>query len=322
MAPWRCSVTTATWRTSRGPVGRPRPRRRLASPRSRPARGGTLLRLVHRDSAGFAPAARRRCVRGRRSASFFVGGGGGSLSRASRATSCAIAASSVARRRALCLRDERSRDRGRSSRPVGKRSSRSGASAFITISSSSGGTSRAYVLGGSTKPERTMSRSASPPRPAVKRATREDLPEDDAERVEVASPVDVLAARLLGRHVPELAFEDARSSVKRLRARDAEVGDLHRAFERQENVLRAHVAVDDLERLRPLRPSSRARSADLWPLRRSIQAPTQGGIARPLRLRRATSAGRGRSPRRTPSRGAGPRRRRRGTRRPGRRSGD
>ena len=77
----------------------------------------------------------------------------------------------------------------------------------------------------------------------------EDLPEDDPERVEVAPPVDVLAARLLGRHVAELALEDALLLGEEARARDAEVGDLHRALEREEDVLRAHVAVDDVERL-------------------------------------------------------------------------
>ena len=126
-----------------------------------------------------------------------------------------------------------------SSRPVWKRSSRVGASARITIASSSGGRSRTYVLGGSTTPERTMSRSASPPSPPWSGRPVRHLPEDDAERVEVAPPVDLLAARLLGRHVAELALEDARSSPKSSRARDAEVGDLHGAFEREEDVLRA-----------------------------------------------------------------------------------
>src|SRR5690606_23413852 len=45
--------------------------------------------------------------------------------------------------------------------------------------------------------------------PAVQRPAREALPEDDAERVEVAAPVDSLAAGLLGRHVPELPLQDA-----------------------------------------------------------------------------------------------------------------
>ncbi len=81
------------------------------------------------------------------------------------------------------------------------------------------------------------------------RAPGEDLPEDDAERVEVASPIERLAARLLGRHVAELALEDALLLGEEARARDAEVGDLHRPLEREQDVLRADVAVDDLERL-------------------------------------------------------------------------
>ncbi|MFO0668327.1 MAG: hypothetical protein U0235_01695 [Polyangiaceae bacterium] len=81
----------------------------------------------------------------------------------------------------------------------------------------------------------------------VERATGQDLPEDDAERVDVAAPVDALAARLLGRHVSELSLEDAGLLDEQLGARDPEIGDLHRAVVREEDVLRRHVAVDDLE---------------------------------------------------------------------------
>jgi hypothetical protein len=61
---------------------------------------------------------------------------------------------------------------------------------------------------------------------------------------------------VLGAHVAELALELARARVLdagRLehahRLRDAEVGDLHLALEREEDVLRRHVEVDDVEGL-------------------------------------------------------------------------
>jgi hypothetical protein len=84
---------------------------------------------------------------------------------------------------------------------------------------------------------------------AVQRAPAQDLPQDHAERVEVAPPVDALAARLLRGHVAELALEDALLLGEEARARDPEIGDLHGALEREQDVLRAHVAVHDLERL-------------------------------------------------------------------------
>ena len=94
-----------------------------------------------------------------------------------------------------------------------------------------------------------MSSSASPPRPPWIGRPGEDLPEDDAEGVEIAAAVDDLAAGLLGRHVPELALEDPLLLGEEARARDPEVGDLHRPLEREQDVLRAHVAVHDVERL-------------------------------------------------------------------------
>ncbi len=87
------------------------------------------------------------------------------------------------------------------------------------------------------------------PEPSVQRPARQDLPEHDAQGVEVAAPVDSLAARLLGRHVAELALEDPGLLCEQARAGDAEVGDLHRTLERQQDVLGADVAVDDVERL-------------------------------------------------------------------------
>ena len=83
---------------------------------------------------------------------------------------------------------------------------------------------------------------------AVEGTSREAFPEDDAQGVEVAPAVDLLSAGLLGRHVPELALENAGLLVDEPRARDPEVGDLHGALEREEDVLRGDVAVDDVER--------------------------------------------------------------------------
>ena len=80
---------------------------------------------------------------------------------------------------------------------------------------------------------------------------RDTLVEKRAEREEVAPRVDALAARLLGAHVPELALEralGARLVDGATRLGDAEVGDLHLAFERQKDVLRRDVPMDDAER--------------------------------------------------------------------------
>ena len=57
-------------------------------------------------------------------------------------------------------------------------------------------------------------------------------------------------ARLLGRHVRDLALEHAGARLERRvhRLRDAEVDDLHLAVVGDEDVVRGHVAVDDAER--------------------------------------------------------------------------
>ena len=128
------------------------------------------------------------------------------------------------------------------------------------------------------------------PERAVDGPPGEDLPEDDAERVEVAPPVHLLAARLLGRHVAELALEHARLLGEEARAGDAEVGDLHRALEREEDVLRGDVAVHDLEALARLRLSSRARSGGPWPPRRRSTRRATGECARPAGGARAHEA--------------------------------
>jgi hypothetical protein len=62
--------------------------------------------------------------------------------------------------------------------------------------------------------------------------SREQFVEDDSERVDVHLPIQVLIADLLGRHVRQLALDDARLCAVLL-ARglgDAEVHHLHRAL--------------------------------------------------------------------------------------------
>ncbi|MFT3766140.1 MAG: hypothetical protein QM820_11595 [Minicystis sp.] len=85
-----------------------------------------------------------------------------------------------------------------------------------------------------------------------RRAQREQLVEHDAERVDVAPAIDLLPPRLLGRHVPDLALEHAGLVAEEAGAGDAEVGDLHHALVRHEDVLRRDVAVHDGERHAPL----------------------------------------------------------------------
>ncbi len=80
------------------------------------------------------------------------------------------------------------------------------------------------------------------------------LVEDGPEREEVAARIDAFATRLLGAHVAELALQLLRPRVLgRVLDRapclgDAEVGDFDLALEREEHVLRRHVAVHDAER--------------------------------------------------------------------------
>lgn len=178
--PCRCSVTTATWRTSRGPSGGGALRGSgvsaapAAESSASSSGGAACIRWLARDSDMLRASGTAACVRAssaERSACELPSSpsrdGGGSLptSFAPCGTSCAIVVSSAdASMSSPCRRIARP-SAADSSRPVGKRSSRAGASARMTICSSSAGTSLAYVVGGSTMPERTMSSSASPPRP-------------------------------------------------------------------------------------------------------------------------------------------------------------
>ena len=92
---------------------------------------------------------------------------------------------------------------------------------------------------------------------------RRQLVQDDADGEDVAAAIDRRAAALLGRHVADLALERAgqRLHFARRRLGDAEVDDLDRAVEADDDVLRRDVAVHDLERCGPRSRASRARSA-------------------------------------------------------------
>ena len=75
---------------------------------------------------------------------------------------------------------------------------------------------------------------------------REELVEDDAEREEVAPAVDRVPRDLLGRHVVRRPEElSRRREVRLLGLGDPEVGDLHLALGRDDDVRRLHVPVDD-----------------------------------------------------------------------------
>lgn len=77
------------------------------------------------------------------------------------------------------------------------------------------------------------------------------LEQDGAGREHVGAPVHPLLPYLLRRHVRELPLEDARSRRGHppFGARDAEVDEARGAIAADEEVLGAHVSVDDLERL-------------------------------------------------------------------------
>src|SRR3954470_2357228 len=79
---------------------------------------------------------------------------------------------------------------------------------------------------------------------AEQAAARRELEKHDAERKEIAAPVDRLAARLLGRHVTELALELAGSrgfAHAADRLGDAEIHELHGAVRADEDVVRRDI---------------------------------------------------------------------------------
>jgi hypothetical protein len=72
----------------------------------------------------------------------------------------------------------------------------------------------------------------------------------DADPEHVTAPIDLLAAHLLGGEIAELSLQDAGARAARFvrRLGDAEVDQLHVAFERDQHVLRRDVAMHQLER--------------------------------------------------------------------------
>ena len=69
---------------------------------------------------------------------------------------------------------------------------------------------RLYVDGGRISTLRTFSSVENSLSPTNRALAGEHLVEDDAQREDVAAPIERQAAHLLGRHVAELALEDAR----------------------------------------------------------------------------------------------------------------
>jgi hypothetical protein len=82
-------------------------------------------------------------------------------------------------------------------------------------------------------------------------AAGQRLPEDHPQRPDVGLGVELLALDLLGRHVQELALDLACGGLAELRLGlgDSEVQHLGRALVRDEDVARADVAVDEVERV-------------------------------------------------------------------------
>ena len=76
---------------------------------------------------------------------------------------------------------------------------------------------------------------------------REHLDEDDAHREDIASPIELLAVRLLGRHVRELSFQltGPRLRDARIRPRDAEVREPGETVDADEDVVRGDVAMNE-----------------------------------------------------------------------------
>ena len=81
-------------------------------------------------------------------------------------------------------------------------------------------------------------------------APREELPEHDAKSEHIDAMVELAAIKLLRRHVGDLSFDHAglRLCVLKVRLGDAKVDEFYVPVIAQEDVVRAHVAVDDVER--------------------------------------------------------------------------
>ena len=84
------------------------------------------------------------------------------------------------------------------------------------------------------------------------RPCADQLVQHDARRKHIGAAVDRLATRLLGRHVRELALDDALFLVDVTGARDPEVDDLHAAVKRQQDILRRDISMHDAKRLTEL----------------------------------------------------------------------
>jgi hypothetical protein len=82
-------------------------------------------------------------------------------------------------------------------------------------------------------------------------AASDAFPQHHAEGKDVRPRIDRLAACLLGSHVAKLALERARIGVAQAAegACDAEIDDLHRAFEGHHDVLGRDVAMDEAEQV-------------------------------------------------------------------------
>ena len=87
--------------------------------------------------------------------------------------------------------------------------------------------------------------------PPVERLAGERLEDANAQREDVEPMIGLARRALLGRHVGELALDDTGLGLVRtvVGLRDSEVEQLHGAGVGDHDVVRRHVAVDDVERL-------------------------------------------------------------------------
>src|SRR5207302_932338 len=85
---------------------------------------------------------------------------------------------------------------------------------------------------------------------AYRARTREHPMEHAAEREDVSPAIDREAHHLLRSHVASLAFNEADPRLLEAASsvRDPEVGELRLAFEREQDIARADVAMNDRER--------------------------------------------------------------------------